>query len=257
MASRLYAKSVPSALALRKAQLPSSPMPWRIQLKPVERSPFFGTRFTPTPFTVVYLAERKSSLRLNSAKCQNEKTFSNLYSCPHKSYLRMRYCDTIVYPGYDQDPIRMSRKVVGTSEGFLVGELPESPPNLAEIHTNRTSWKVHDFNIFVDETYFNTAGKTWNLTNDKTYLTALENMVHRVGYIELSGAMSKQEIAELEKHPEGGLANAIVDKLESFLIRRSAAFPQYQEDGEHNMMHVYERWKKHMRCKGHNVEELF
>jgi hypothetical protein len=251
MAFRLHRKPVPIALSLRAAAVPNKHLPC------------LGIRFTPTPFTVVYLAERKAALGLEPAKCLEDKTFWNQYLY-WQNDIHVRYYDSQVFPGYDQGTDVTKRCVLAVSNyskptpttphtiaaGFL--ELSKAS-KVSTLQTDRTLWKVDDFSILIDETYFGTTDKTYLLTNENASLAPRGRLVHRIGHIEVSGTLSKQEIAELEMHPQGEVAKSIVERLETFLNDRSIMCSKYQEGGEKKITDAHSDWIKHMRGVSTNV----
>jgi hypothetical protein len=189
MAFRLHRKPVPIALSLRAAAVPNKHLPC------------LGIPFTPTPFTVVYLAERKAALGLEPAKCLEDKTFWNQYLY-WQNDIHVRYYDSQVFPGYDQGTDVTKRCVLAVSNyskptpttphtiaaGFL--ELSKAS-KVSTLQTDRTLWKVDDFSIPIDETYFGTTDKTFLLTNENASLAPRGRLVHRIGHIEVSGTLSK------------------------------------------------------------------
>jgi hypothetical protein len=245
MAFRLHRRPVPIALSLRAAAVPNKHL---LRL---------GIRFTPTPFTVVYLAERKAALGLEPAKCMEDKTFWNQYLY-WQNNIHVRYYDSHVFPGYDQGTDIIKRCVLAVSN--YSKPTPTTPHTIAAgflelskaskvwtLQTDRTSWKVDDFSILIDETYFGTTDKTYLLTNENLCLASRGRLVHRTGHIELSGTLSKQESAELEINPQGEVAKSIVERLETFLNDRSIVFSKYQEDGEKKITDAQSDWIKHVR----------
>jgi hypothetical protein len=259
MAPRLHCKPVPIALALRKSKIP------------FERSPHIGMRFTPTPFTVVHLAERKADLGLKSAKCVEDETFWNQYFHTvdidrYRRKIFMRYLDSKVYPGFYQNWDTMSRRTIQISTWkrprpafpyFLAERLFKISKaiELATMQTNRTSWKVDNLDVIIDETLSDAHSSSYHLLYGKKGFTA-DKLTHRVGYIELSTALSQQEINEVEEYPDGELASSIVERLDMALAVNRELCPQYDEQQDDMIKHAYSGWKEDMKMLHYDTSEL-
>jgi hypothetical protein len=59
------------------------------------------------------------------------------------------------------------------------------------MQTNRSSWKVDDFDIIIDETFSDAYSSSYHLLYGKKGFTA-DKLTQRVGYIELSSMMSNR-----------------------------------------------------------------